>query len=201
MKRQLGHQFLFFLLLGLLNASAHAVDPERDLKGVASPTDGRIKPVQFILSVYRDNGEGRDRAAATQMSGNTGTESMRVGDGQAVFMGTAQEIPIPVVTAAKGQNEANLKAVSYKKLESGLELRPHLMGRVVQLEIVDKKETWNDQTKTIDVQNSHAVVVLPLDKWSKVRGTLDDNQDIEDIYDTNREKTEDLWVRVELAPN
>ncbi|MEY3182656.1 MAG: hypothetical protein RLZ35_641 [Pseudomonadota bacterium] len=184
------------LMLTLLCSSlVYAADSNLDLENTNIPPNNGIKPIQFIVSVYRAKNGTR------QMSQDSGTESMRIADGQAAFMGSAQEVPLPQVTAAKASNNSSVKAVSYQKLESGLELRPHLMGRVVQLEISEKNETWNDQTQAVELKKSHAVVMVPLDQWSKVKGTLDDNEDIEDIYGTDRGQKEELWVRVQLAPN
>jgi hypothetical protein len=202
-------KWLFFILSVLMGFSAYAADLEKALEGVSSPTDGYIKSVQFIVSIYRESGGTRKTGSTLQANAGSGdtkekgtnTETMRVADGQAAFIGSSQEIPIPVVTAVRADNNASVKAVEYKKLESGIELRPHLMGRYVQLEIVEKDETWNDQTKAVDTSKVHSVVTVPLDQWSKVKGTLNDNEDIEDIYATNRERGEELWVKIELAPN
>jgi hypothetical protein len=198
MKSIMHDKYLVFMLSALMSFSVCAADPASDLAGVATPTDGYIKSVQFIISIYRENGHTKKTGSVSHA---TNTETMRVGDGQAAFIGSSKEIPIPTVTAAKADNNASAKPVEYKKLESGVELRPHLMGRYVQLEIVEKDETWNDETKAIDTNNIHSVVTLPLDQWSKVKGTLNDNEDIEDIYKPNREKGEELWVKIELAPN
>lgn len=204
-------QIRVFLIAFIMSFSAFAADPETELKGVISPTDGYIKPVQFIVSIYRENGGTRASGSALQTatgSGNTqekgkNTETMRIADGQAAFIGSEKEIPVPVVVAEqKAAGAANpQQAVAYKKLESGVELRPHLMGRYVQLELVEKDDVWNDQTQKIETNKIHSVVTLPLDQWSKVKGTLNDNEDTEDIYKTNRESGEELWVKIELAPN
>jgi hypothetical protein len=180
----------WIFILCFLNAGIiYAADPEQALKGVASPTDGYIKAVQFIVSIYKEPEGGSGGHSAKDEKSNT--QSMRVGDGQAVFIGTATEIP------ASNQT----KSVEHKSLESGIALRPHLMGLVVQLELVEKNETWNVQTQKVDVQKSRSVVTVPLGEWAKVKGTINDNEDIEDMYSTNREPREGLWVKVELAPN
>ncbi len=75
------------------------------------------------------------------------------------------------------------------------------MGRFVQLQIVEKNQHWNAETKTIETSTSHSVATLPLDQWTKVKGTLNDNEDIEDIYSTHRDTNTGLWVKIELAPN
>lgn len=202
------YQWWLFILFMIVSCPVYAIDPEKDLEGVTSPTDGYIKAVQFIVSVYRENSQTRSDSGTQAGSGNikiqgqgNNTESMRIADGQAAFIGTSKEIPIPIITAAKAENDTNAKAVEYKKIESGIELRPHLMGRFIQLAIVEKNETWNEQTKTIETSTSHSVVTLPLDQWTKVKGTLNDNEDIEDMYSTHRETGEELWVKIELAPN
>jgi hypothetical protein len=206
MKSRKRTQSCFFIALVLISGLAYAVDPEKDLQGVASPTDGYIKAVQFIVSIYQENSTKRPSSEiqsgtrAENLKGRN-TESMRIADGQTAFIGTSQDVPIPVITAAKSENNASLKAVEYKKLESGVELRPHLMGRFVQLQIVEKNQHWNEETKTIETSTSHSVATLPLDQWTKVKGTLNDNEDIEDIYSTNRETNQGLWVKIELAPN
>jgi len=192
----------------LLMAPVYAANMEKELDSVVSPTDGYIKAVQFIVSIYRETGGSRSGSTiqAGSGSGDTkergkNTESMRIADGQAAFIGSAKEVPVPIVTAAKADTNASAQVVDYKKLESGIELRPHLIGRFVQLDILEKNETWNDQTKAIDTSKSHSVVTVPLDEWTKVRGTLNDNQDIEDMFSPNREAAEELWVKIELAPS
>lgn len=93
------------------------------------------------------------------------------------------------------------KVVEYKTVESGVQVKPKLMGRFVQLELVIKDEHYDAQTKAINTQNSRHVVTVPLGEWSQVTGNQDSDEENTDVYSTSRDQDPaELWVKVERVP-
>lgn len=213
--RSLGQIFFLLLVLGLGFLSVHA-EPIVETTPYQEPGHTPINaPNNFLISLYRapQNGEKRDYGMARAGENKrTDIETIQVANNEAGFIGSAQEIPVPVLISGTLEQREKLssgtKIVEYHKVENGIEVRPTLMGHYVQVNLILKNDHYDPESKVIQTQEERHTVTVPMGQWVQVVDSAksDDSQSYNDynegygtaLRDDHILPQEELWIKVEL---
>ncbi len=124
-------------------------------------------------------------------------------DGQAAFIETGQDIPLPYSGIAHTPYGTTIEeGISYENVSSGFYVTPRVHGDQVRLEIAPRLERLrSDQGGAIDSQRSDVVVTGKFGEWIPLAGTnATVGQENSRILGHSRRRGEnryDVWVKVE----
>ena len=138
------------------------------------------------------------------------TQRIFVRDGEKAFIVNGEDIPYASELAmSSGRHQGFYRQTDYKKIRTGFLVRPTLLGKTVDIEIIPFREKTRKQVSPnidnppiIDYQQTATRIRVPLNSWFDIGGTASNRE--QDDQDTIRWSTgrnvqdRSIWIRIQV---
>jgi type II secretory pathway component GspD/PulD (secretin) len=127
--------------------------------------------------------------------------NVQVIEGGSAYIGIGQSVPVVTAIAAGGRRHWLAANTSYRDINSGFLVTPHVAGTQVSLSIEQQAQRAGNEQGAIDTQNITTQVIGELDRWISLGGvqessTVHSSGIVGRQYATHSDDLE-VWVKVE----
>jgi Bacterial type II/III secretion system short domain len=131
------------------------------------------------------------------------SQTLRVLDGEHAYISVGRDVPLTGDLAVwAGRNQGYARTVVYRKVSTGFQVSPVMLGDEVLLDLVPQLQFQAEgQPEMIEFQNFRTRVRLPLGVWTEIGSSVSDGSELGKALlsyrSGNEEASRSLWVMVE----